>query len=111
MGKYLMIVLTNPVDGLEDEYNDWYTNRHVPDVVAIPGIISAQRFRFATAVRPPAHLHKYLAIYEIETDDPQTVADELARRRGTALLPMSDGLSDDICALIYEPITGRVAES
>ena len=45
MPRYNLIVLTNPVDGREDEYNDWYTNVHLDDVLKIPGVVGAQRFR------------------------------------------------------------------
>jgi hypothetical protein len=45
-----MIVLNNPKEGQEDKHNDWYTKRHLGDVVSIPGIVSAQRFVNAGAV-------------------------------------------------------------
>jgi hypothetical protein len=50
----------------EDEYNDWYTNVHVPDVQKTPG--------FGTAVRYKAHQGRdgrgaYLTVYEIRTTD------------------------------------------
>ena len=45
MQRYSLIVLTNPVEGRDGEYNDWYTNTHLHDVLKIPGIIGAQRFR------------------------------------------------------------------
>ena len=45
MPRYNLIVLTNPVDGREDEYNDWYTNVHLDDVLKVPGVVAAQRFR------------------------------------------------------------------
>ena len=37
MGRHLLIVYTNPVEGEEDEYNKWYDETHVrPTLVAIP---------------------------------------------------------------------------
>ena len=44
MGKYNLIALTNPIDGLDDEFNDWYTNEHLDDVLKLPGVMAAQRF-------------------------------------------------------------------
>jgi hypothetical protein len=29
MAKHVFVVLTNPVEGEEDTYNDWYTNVHL----------------------------------------------------------------------------------
>jgi len=40
---YYMYVLNEPEPGREAEYNDWYSNRQAPDVVSIPGFVSAQR--------------------------------------------------------------------
>jgi hypothetical protein len=33
MPKHLMLVLTNPVEGKDAEYNEWYTNTHLPDIL------------------------------------------------------------------------------
>ncbi|MFY9327543.1 MAG: DUF4286 family protein [Georgfuchsia sp.] len=63
-----MIVLSNPVAGREDEYNDWYTNRHLADVLKVPGFKSARRFKLAQD--DPAAKWKYLAIYDFESDEP-----------------------------------------
>ena len=47
MAKHTFLVSTNPVEGKDKEYNEWYTNQHIPDVVSVPGIVAAQRFRLA----------------------------------------------------------------
>ncbi len=39
MPHYAYVVHSNPVAGREDEYNDWYSNRHLADVVAVPGAL------------------------------------------------------------------------
>jgi len=38
MAKYKMVTLTNPVEGREEAYNDWYQNVHLPEVVAYKGV-------------------------------------------------------------------------
>lgn len=68
MAKFKMIALTQPVEGREAEYNDWYQNTHLPEVCSLPGVLGAQRYKLAAPLqgfdgRP------YLAIYDIETDD------------------------------------------
>jgi len=40
--KYIFVVQANAVNGREQEFNDWYTNRHLLDVMALPGIVAAQ---------------------------------------------------------------------
>lgn len=51
MATHIFDVHSNPVPGREDEYNDWYTNQHLSDVLASPGFVAAQRFEVAA---PPA---------------------------------------------------------
>ena len=112
MGSYRLVVLTNPVAGRENEYNDWYTNTHLKDVVQIPGILSAQRFRMTPTQRQdkPPGPWKYLAIYSIEADDVTSVIGELAARRGTPKLRASDALAEERLAYYYEPITDIVTK-
>ena len=74
MAKSVLMVLTNPVAGKEDEFNDWYTNVHIREIVEVPGIVSAQRFKLAEAQSGPVGSHEYLAIYEVEGDPAVAVA-------------------------------------
>jgi len=110
MGSYRLVVLTNPTTpDREDEYNNWYTNQHLGDVVAIPGIVSAQRFKVHSGISGPKSVHDYLAIYEIETNDLDKVLTELKTRPGTPAMPMTDALdSAGSSATIFEVITPRV---
>ena len=69
-----MLVYTNAVDGRDDEFNDWYNNIHVPDVLEVDGIQAAQRYALEDPENTSAP-HRYLAIYEMETEDlPATMA-------------------------------------
>jgi hypothetical protein len=68
MTKYLFFAYSdckNPAR--EEEYNQWYNNFHVPDMLAIPGMISATRWTSGTD-KSSQH-RKYLALYELETDN------------------------------------------
>jgi hypothetical protein len=71
MPRYKMLVRSHPIAGREADYNRWYQDVHLSDVVDIPGFVAAQRFRVAEEVsgvdKPP-----YLAVYEIEAVDAQT---------------------------------------
>ena len=110
MPRYSLIVMTNPVPGREAEYNDWYTNVHLPDVLRIPGVVSAQRFSKSEIQRDAGpHPWDYLAIYECETDDPTTIVAELKARSGTAAMPISNSLGKgDRLVCFFEPITETV---
>jgi hypothetical protein len=102
--RYKFIVLTNAVDGRGSEYNDWYSSTHLADVTAIAGIVSAQRYELAHAQRNPDQPFRYLAIYEIETDDLEFVVAEIGRRAGTPAMVISDAMAAEKIAAIFTPI-------
>jgi len=92
MGRHLLVVYTNPVEGEEDEYNKWYDETHLPDLLAIPGVVSAQRLQLTPI--PGAGSgpnHKYLAIYEID-GEPEAVMAELGTRVGNGQISLSDAM-------------------
>jgi hypothetical protein len=67
MEKWLVLVETNCRDEARDaEFNRWYDTVHVPDVLSSPDHKSATRYVIKDRVKNKG---KYLAIYEIETDD------------------------------------------
>ena len=95
MGRYIFAVHSNPVEGREQEYNDWYANRHIKDLLACPGIVSACRLVLADQpVRDVPQPFKYFSLYEIQTDDLQGVIDELTSRAGTETMPRSAALGN-----------------
>ncbi len=87
MARYKLVALSNAAQGRDDDYNEWYNTQHMPDVLAVPGFVSAERL---TCIGEGPH--RYLAIYEIETDDIGAVLAEFAKRPGTDLMPVSDAL-------------------
>jgi len=93
MAKYKYVVLTNPTEEREAEYNDWYDNQHLSDVLAVPGFIAAQRYRAAPeTIATGAAQWRYMAIYDIETDDLTTALSDMVARGGTDAMPISDSL-------------------
>jgi hypothetical protein len=73
MAKHVILALTNPVSGKDDEFNDWYDNVAVPTYKSLPGLVPLGRFK---AVDVP-HLFPfelpnefaYLSLYYFEADD------------------------------------------
>lgn len=61
-----MVEVTCADPSREEEFNDWYDNVHLPDVLKTPGFVAARRY-ITKEYRDGRG--KYLAIYEIETDD------------------------------------------
>ena len=102
MPRYKLMVLTRPVEGRDQEFNDWYTNVHLDDLVAIDGIVSAQRFRAVKSLGGEAF--PYLSIYEIEADDVAAVTDEIQRRSQGGEMFISEALDPQVYAVAYEEI-------
>ncbi|HEY0106106.1 MAG TPA: hypothetical protein VGB91_08490 [Rhizomicrobium sp.] len=106
----ILVALTNPIEGREAEYNDWYDNVHVPDLLKIPGVVGARRFRVLPRQHRSAPIPwQYCATYELEVDDFAAVADELERLRGptgkgTADMAISPALADERLAWFFEEI-------
>lgn len=109
MAKHMLLMLANPVEGHEDEFNRWYEERHVPDLLRVPGFKTAQRFVLSDVQRtPPPHPYRYLALYEIETDDLQMTISEMLKRAGTADMVISDALDTSRLGAVFRPITEKI---
>ena len=90
----------------DDRRMDLRIGAHLGDVLAVPGFVSAQRFRLTDVQRTkPPHPFRYLALYEIETNDLQKTLDELGKRSGTPAMVLTDTMAPGTQAHIYEAIT------
>jgi hypothetical protein len=108
--KHILVVLSNPVAGKEDEYNDWYSNTHLKDQLKVPGFVGAQRFKLSPTqmnTSTPAKW-QYACVWEIEADDPAEAIAETRRRLRTEAMPIRDDTITDIWAYMYEAITPRL---
>lgn len=117
MPHAVMLAFTSPVSNeTEDDYNRWYSEKHIQDLVALPGVIAATRYKINHGVETLPGVsgpqQQYLAIYEIEgsTDE------ELAQFTATLRAALGDGRADiaetldmaDLGATIAVPITERL---
>jgi hypothetical protein len=59
----LLLTMTEPPAYMEEEFNAWYDDEHLPERLSIPGFLSARRW--VTACKPGEG--KYLATYELES--------------------------------------------
>ena len=109
MAKYTFVVLTNPTEGKEAEYNQWYNGQHIPDVLNVPGFVAAQRFKLADAQMGKNNPYKYLALYEIESDDLAGALKALQSRTGTDDMIMSDAIDlKNVGAYIFSAVAEKV---
>ena len=111
MAKYTFVVMSNPTTPAQEvEYNEWYNKVHIADVLNVPGFVAAQRFKLAeTQFADGKPAHRYLALYEIETDDIKGSFNELQKRVGTADMFMSDAIDmKGLLAVTFTPVAERV---
>jgi hypothetical protein len=87
--KSLLVVFSNPTEGREEEFNDWYDNTHLREVCEVPGITGAARYYLGAD--DPNGAHKYLAIYNLEGDT-DAIQTELGTRATTGVFNMSEAL-------------------
>jgi hypothetical protein len=106
MVSYKMIVLTKPVAGREDEYNEWYNDIHLAELLSTDGFVAAQRFKLAGGPNAPA---PYLAIYEIESENFAETFKLIEQRLAEGKISTSSALDVPSAVLAaYEPITARI---
>ena len=88
--KHVVVVLTEPTAGRDAEYNTYYENLHLDEVLATTGWTSAQRFKLSAQQGMACPL-PYLAFYEVAADDPNTILENLNATRGQRV--QSDALN------------------
>jgi hypothetical protein len=59
----LLVNAMNVAAEHEAEFNEWYDHEHIPALSAVPGVLSARRFR------DPAGTHRHLALYHLKTPE------------------------------------------
>ena len=92
MARYLLFAFSDCKDpAREKEFNEWYSNMHIPDMLEVPGMIKASRW---VSAEPKEGQHrKYLALYELETDSVEEF-DKKVRERG--MRTMKEGRFSDL---------------
>ena len=71
----LLLNAMNIAPELEDQFNEWYDKEHIPALAAVPGVLSARRFRGSSGNR------KYVALYHLATPAVQESAEWKAARQ------------------------------
>ena len=75
MARSLWLVATRCTDpAREAGFNSWYDQFHLPDMLAVPHVVAAQRYTLAAAPSGAADsAPQYLAVYELDTEEPEAV--------------------------------------
>lgn len=105
-----MLVRSSPkTPELEDEYNSWYTDVHIPEVLETPGFRAVTRYKLFDDQSGQGA--KYLAIWEIEADDIPAAAKALQEQAVKDGWQLDDAIDPSSMAIQYfEPISDRITE-
>jgi hypothetical protein len=114
----IFVVMSNAEPGQDEEFNDWYTNRHLVDLLNMDGVEAAQRFQFALPGPSGAEPEfRYLCVYEVEDGMRESVNQALrdaAAERPVAIeegrepkVPRSPAMAGRSLSFWATPITGR----
>jgi hypothetical protein len=112
MTKGVFLALSNCVgDDVDDEFNQWYDEVHARQVLGIPGVKSFRRFHLAPSQVMPlddASSRRYLAVYEVETDDWDAFSNEFMSRFGDGRITVNPELiqlDPMVLTMSFEEIT------
>ena len=108
MPRFVFMVLTNAKPGQDDEFNNWYTNTHLGEVLSLDGFVSAQRYKLVEGAYGPAPAHEYMALYEIEADDLDVARASLSARARSGGRVVSSAIAAGTAVWYFEPITERI---
>jgi len=92
--NHVLVVLANAATGTDGEFTRWYDEVHIPDLLSVPGVVSAKQFRLAenqmrgVKTRP----YEYMVVYQLESDDPKAVVDEIMSRLRSGQIEVSPTL-------------------
>jgi hypothetical protein len=107
MARYLWLVFSNPIDGEAAEYNRWYSEEHMLDVLSIDLVSAAQRFQFAASSGGPEPHQRYLAIYDIEANSPDEAMTAIDKARGTGTMRGTTALDPNTLQWYFRPLGPR----
>jgi len=103
--QYWVMVFSRPIAGKDTEFNQWYDQQHVPDMLSIPGFTAAQRFVTVQAATPTSTLPPYLVIYDVNTRDLDATNAEVMHRIKAGTIRKGKAIDyPGIVTFIYAPL-------
>jgi hypothetical protein len=104
---FRFLVLSNPAEGQEDEFNAWYDKEHLDDLLAIDGFTAAQRYRVGPGPGLETAPFRYAAVYEVEAGDVSDAHARLTEALGSGRVRRSGAIALGALTLWLEAIGDR----
>lgn len=89
MHNAIQFVLSNPTEGADAEFRQWYAGPHMEHTLHTPGILFGQLFERVDGPWP-AGKHQYLTVWEF--DDPAATLASLDKVKFTEEMPISPAI-------------------
>lgn len=118
--RYMLFVYSRPTPGMQEEYDQWYSNTHLHDVLELDGFAAAQRWVFdhPHPADGPEPEWRNVALYEVPAEDYERArasliasgierAEALAEGR-TPQVPISPALDETRVAYWFVENSARV---
>ena len=94
--KYLYVVRLDANPENDKQFNEWYNNEHIPALLKVPGVISANRFTSLEGTP------KYIATYELDNPHVRT---SKAWKKAVEMTPRPKGVTiQNVTRNLYERI-------
>jgi hypothetical protein len=109
MANALLITMTNPLPGREQEYQDWYANTHIVEMVAAPRVLNAKLHNVTDARTPTKWRH--CALYELEGDPQEAMQAVFESGKTANRTPSTAGDTPSRLLAIATPIGERLGDN
>lgn len=102
----LLFVFSNAVEGRDRELNDWYLREHHPEILQIPGMVDAQRYRLDEPAWPTQQeaLWRYLSVYRTAGTTADLLSAARTVKEAGGLGGLSTALAPGSAAWMYTPL-------
>jgi hypothetical protein len=97
----LLLNAMNVVPEFEAEFNDWYDKEHIPALAAVPGVLSARRFRGTSGNR------RYVALYHLDRPEVQDSAEWKKARESEWTDRLKPHFRDHLRLVLRRYVRGR----
>ncbi|RJF91677.1 hypothetical protein [Noviherbaspirillum saxi] len=101
MTQQYVLVISDCKPGREAEYNEYYDNRHIPDILEHqPEVVCAQRFSVASHFAPEGlPSWRFSTLYTVETDDMDAYLQRSTDLMKAGKIPPSDAAEPSTAAV------------
>ena len=111
MNRYKMIVYSNPVGDMEEEYREWYSGKHIHDMLNIPGFKGAQWYKMSEHQQigtAADKKYRYVLIWDIEAEDIDDVWQAVIQARRESRITYSPAFDRATYCTVVEAVTDYV---